>query len=175
MLKGHRLNVTGPPPNFQSPPPHGLGPGGCAMRATGYASTNGDLDTRKREILSRLDVAQEYAAMGVEFTKAAPNADGWRACPAIGLEDRNPSAAVHVHTGWYKSFGEGEESLSFWDFALKYGKIGGDFGSVLKHFEEKAGAGPSRPKRPRGGGGKRAGSPTFDAAVADEAKQLRGK
>src|SRR4051794_16472458 len=109
----------------------------------GILGSNGhtaDYKAHKAEILSRLNIAAEYAAMGVEFTKPQANAKGWRECRAMGREDRDPSAAVNIKSGHYKSYGEGAESLTFWDFAVKYGKIG-DFKAVLRHFEQKAGLG----------------------------------
>ena len=130
-----------------------------------------DLGARKAEILESLDIAAEYAAMGVEFTKPAPNAKGWRECRAMGREDRTPSASVNLQTGIYRDHGGGGESLSFWDFAVKHGRLG-DFGAVLRHYSEKAGvaaAGASPAPPPA-----RRGFPTFDAAVAHEARRLKG-
>lgn len=97
---------------------------------------------RKQEVASRLDFIAEYRRWGVEFTASQPNAKGWVECRAINREDRDPSANVNVETGDYKSFGEGAEHLSFWDFAQKYGGFP-DFMSVLRHYEELAGAAPN--------------------------------
>jgi hypothetical protein len=134
-----------------------------------------DLATRKAAILSQLDIAAEYEAMGVVFTKAAPGAHGWRECRAIGREDRRPSAAVNIQTGHYKDHGAGGEFLSFWDFAVKYGRLG-DFKAVLDHYEQKAGcsAPPARPSKPQAAPRNRRGAGSYKVAVASAARQLGG-
>ncbi len=54
----------------------------------------------KRSILAQLDIAAEFQALGVTFTGSEANAKGWRTCRAFGREDKNPSAAVNVRTGF---------------------------------------------------------------------------
>lgn len=148
-----------------------------------FGNNGQDLKTHKAEILARLDIAAEYTALGVEFTQPGPNAKGWRECRARGREDRDPSAAVNLKSGHYKSYGEGAESLTFWDFAVKYGNFG-DFQAVLRHFEAKVGLGrqppPASTKSARTDDGAHApkgrrGASTFKAAVAFEARRIAGK
>lgn len=114
---------------------------GAAARAgtNGHAPPPPDLETVKRRILAALDVAGEYAALGVQFTGNAPNAKGWRECHAVGREDDRPSAAVNVVSGLYHDSGGEGETLSFWDFALRFGPDFGQFKDVLKHYADKAG------------------------------------
>lgn len=97
-----------------------------------------DWAATKAEILSRLDVAAEYEALGVRFARPTPKADGWRPCHAAGRRDEVPSAAVHVGTGIYKDSGGEGEVLGFWDFALRHGEFG-RYLDVLRHYAEEAG------------------------------------
>lgn len=96
------------------------------------------LREQKEQILASLDLEAEFFALGVRFAKGRVDSDGWRSCHAMDRDDRNPSAAVNLKSGYYKSFGDGDEKLSFFDFAVKYGKLG-DFASVFKHYAEKVG------------------------------------
>jgi putative DNA primase/helicase len=96
-----------------------------------------DFKALKAEIVSRLDMIQEYKALGVVFTATKDTPKGWRECKAYGRDDKDPSAGVNTTTWSYRSHGEGAESLTFWDFAEKYGRLG-DFMEVLKHYAQKA-------------------------------------
>jgi hypothetical protein len=88
--------------------------------------TKADWEAFDREVKSALDVAAVYESMGVEFTRASPNAKGWRECWA---RDRphgdQPTAAVNVGTGpsrgYYQDMAGSGERLSLWEFAAKYG------------------------------------------------------
>jgi putative DNA primase/helicase len=97
-----------------------------------------DLETIKRSILSRLDVAAEFAALGVRFTSTRVSAKGWRECWAVGRKDDVPSAAVNVNSAVYHDSGGEGATLNLWDFALTYGDFG-QFRDVLKHYAGKAG------------------------------------
>jgi hypothetical protein len=99
-------------------------------------------DEANRLILASLDVAAEYGGLGVEITGQQPNAKGWLACRAVGREDRNPSAAVNVQTGYYVDLGAGEngvgQSCSLWDFAARVGRFV-DWREARKHYAKLAG------------------------------------
>jgi hypothetical protein len=117
---------------------------------------DGPIDWRalKQEVLPRLDVAAEYAALGVEFVDPGPNAKGWRACRAFGRPAANPdevpSAAVNVRTGIYHDSGNGGESLFLFDFALKHGDFG-RWHDACRHYAAKAGV-PMGAVHPGAGG-----------------------
>lgn len=97
-----------------------------------------DWRSLKREVVERLDVAAEYAALGVEFTGHV-RITGWRECRAFGRKDRTPSAAVNVQTGVYRSHGADAEVLGLFDFALKYGQSFNGWIDVVEHYAAKAG------------------------------------
>lgn len=73
------------------------------------------------EIIQRLDVLGEFAALGVEFT-GKTNPKGWHICHAIGETQRTPSAGVNSETGYYNDFKHGEK-LSLFDFAVEAGRF----------------------------------------------------
>jgi hypothetical protein len=104
-----------------------------------YGAKDSPVDWKalKREIVERLDVSAEYAALGLEFTGHV-RTTGWRECRAFGRKDRRPSAAVNVLTGYYKASGEDPEILSLFDFALKYGEFQ-DWAETIEHFAARAG------------------------------------
>lgn len=93
-------------------------------------------------ILAALDIPTEYRALGVEFAATEPNSNGFLACRAIDREDRNPSAAINLRTGYYVDLGPGGKSLSLWDFAVQYGGRAGlslpDWKEARKHYAQKA-------------------------------------
>lgn len=97
-------------------------------------------DDRAAEIIARLDVRAEYAALGVQGLGAAPSAAGWIECLAYGRNDTSPSAGINVQTGRYKdhSAGQQESNLSLWDFAARTGRFT-DWKAAQRHYAEKAG------------------------------------
>jgi hypothetical protein len=91
------------------------------------------------EIISRLDILAEYRQLGVEFVASTPRASGMIECFARGREEKKASAAVSVKTGRYIDKGSGE-SLSFFDFAAKYGNGRfKDWQEARKHYAELTG------------------------------------
>jgi hypothetical protein len=108
----------------------------------------------ERNILEALDIAAEYAAMGVKFVNDRATDKGWLKCHAITRDDNNPSAAVFVGHGpkrgrWCDLGGE-PSSLSFWNFAARFGNHG-DWREARKFYAEKtkiALPGGGEPKRP---------------------------
>jgi hypothetical protein len=100
------------------------------------------------EILSRLDIIVEYEALGVKFDGRVRD-NGYAACYARGREESTASAWVSVQTGRYGDKGNGE-SLSLWDFAVRYGNgQWSNWVDARKHFAEKAGVEIGRGRRPQ--------------------------
>lgn len=120
------------------------------VTASGTA-TAVDWQSLKREILSKLDLAAEYRALGVEFARPTPNAKGILECHAIGRRDDVPSAMVNVRTGVYHDSGGSGKSLNFWDFALEHGPSFGRHIDVLRHYGAKAGVEVPTPHYRSGG------------------------
>src|ERR1043165_395314 len=81
-------------------------------------------DTLKREILDRLNVMEEYEALGIQFADGVISIKGWRNCHAIDRVDAKESAAVNVRSWVYHDRGGEGKSLNFFDFALRYGTWG---------------------------------------------------
>lgn len=96
--------------------------------------------SRIDDVLAALDIQQEYELLGITGIKGRPNARGWLSCNAFGASQRTGSAAINVGNGegrgYYHEFKSGEH-LSLFDFAIKYGQLGGDFREVLKHYAAK--------------------------------------
>ena len=91
----------------------------------------------KAEIVGRLDLRAEFAALGVEFTgNPGTEAGSWE-CHALGRKDDRPSAVVFP-SGIYKDSGSGEKGVHLIEFAAKHGKLGA-WKDCLKHYAEKAG------------------------------------
>ena len=67
-------------------------------------------DERWREFLQllvdSLDVKEYLESKGIEFT-GSHNSKGWAECHAVGRDDKNPSAAVNLHSGYYSDLGGG--------------------------------------------------------------------
>jgi hypothetical protein len=113
------------------------------FESSGVATTTAkpaDWAAVKAEILARLDVAAEYEALGVRFSKPAPGPNGLRECHAIDRPDDAPSAFVNISTGVYHDSGGEGATLNLFDFALKH--TGDRFGrwiDAAKHFAGRAG------------------------------------
>lgn len=102
-------------------------------------SSNGkpfDWKEAKEEILRRLNIADEYRALGV-VTIGRPTVKGWLSCRAVDREDRHPSAGINVRTGRYHDFSTGADD-SLWDFAAKHSGFRNWF-DALRHFAQKVG------------------------------------
>jgi len=107
----------------------------------------------KREILARLNIIDEYRALGVRFAKTTPNAKGFVPCYAHESErvDSDPSACVNVVSGRYKDSGGDGLSVSLWDAAVRWGAFP-DWQTARKHYAQRAGVKLSKGRPP--------GSPT---------------
>lgn len=102
-----------------------------------------DWQATKAEILSRLDVAEEYRALGLRWADDAPGPKGFRGCYAAGRIDHAPSAAVKIRPGdanhgVYTDSGGEHLTCGFFDFALRFGRFG-SWMEVFRHYAEKAG------------------------------------
>jgi len=100
------------------------------------------------EIMSRLDVAGEYAALGVQVS-GSPRSSGMVSCYAFGREDRKPSAWINIKTGYYGDSGGknvAAYSCSLFDFAANAGKFA-DWKAARKAYAEKAGITIGRTKQ----------------------------
>lgn len=103
------------------------------------------------EILSRLDVAAEYEALGVRL-RGSPRASGMVSAFAYGREDRSPSAWINIRSGCYGDSGGRESAaytLSLWDFAVKVGRFP-DWKTARKAYAEKVGVKIGRERRADG-------------------------
>ncbi len=110
-----------------------------------------DYNQIKGEILSRLNIQQEYEILGVRFA-GKPNATAWHPCHNPYKEDKTPSCGVNIGSGpqrgylvAFNSNGNGKlgkpyATYSFWDVALDFlpGSTG-DFKFVLYHYAKKTG------------------------------------
>jgi hypothetical protein len=105
-------------------------------------------------ILAVLDIPAEYRELGLVLASDRPRASGKMEAYGIGRppgnEDRKPSAWIDVHTGRYgDSSAEFGETLSLFDFAVKYG--GGRYANWIearRHYAKKAGVKISSAKPP---------------------------
>ncbi|WP_321377046.1 phage/plasmid primase, P4 family [Trichococcus shcherbakoviae] len=90
------------------------------------------------DILAKLDVATEYAALGVQIVDEVPNKNGWLSCYAVGRDDVNPSAAINTVTGRYLDSGGDGLSLALWNFAAQHGN-GTSWQDARAHYAAKVG------------------------------------
>ena len=104
------------------------------------------------EILSRLDIAEEYTRLGVRL-KGRPRASGMISCYAFGRDDRSPSAYISVKTGTYGDSGGREAAaytMSLWDFAVKCGRFP-DWKAARRAYADKVGVSIGREAKPAKG------------------------
>jgi len=104
------------------------------------------------EILSRLDVAAEYEALGVRL-RGQPRASGMVSAFAYGRDDHSPSAWINIRSGCYGDSGGRDSAaytMSLWDFAVKAGKFP-DWKAARKAYAEKAGVKIGREKQEKSG------------------------
>lgn len=99
-------------------------------------ATGLDWSDLKRRIIAGLDLADEYAQLGLRIVGSPHN--GKLQARAMGRDDDNPSAFVSLATGLYYAHGDPPEMLSFFDFALRYGRFG-DWSEVVRHYAARAG------------------------------------
>src|SRR4051794_10019796 len=76
-----------------------------------------DWQALEREILSRLNLLEEFRDLGGRVAEANPGSDGWIGAYAVGRRDRNPSGAFNTRTGQFKDSADkgGGKACSFWE------------------------------------------------------------
>ena len=108
-----------------------------------------ELDRKKNDILSRLNIQAEYENIGIQFT-TSPNKKGWiqcknpykienRASCGINIDTGSPSAGFLVMFNMNGNNGK-PKTMSFWDVMgdFKPG-LNGNFKTTFNYFAEKAG------------------------------------
>lgn len=95
----------------------------------------------KAEILRNLDIEAEYEELGLRWVgPKGGNSKGVRVCHAIDREDTHPSACVFLKSGVYHDSGGAGMNLSFFDFALKYGKQRSTrWVDLIRYYGDRAG------------------------------------
>jgi hypothetical protein len=86
-----------------------------------------------------MNVMTFYESHGVRFV-AGPDDKGWAKCHAFDREDKNPSAAVNVKTGYYKDHASGAY-FSIFDFLVKIGRHA-DYSEALMGLADHVGLDP---------------------------------
>lgn len=97
-----------------------------------------DFQAENDEILTRLDIKAEYAALGVVFASEHARASGKIECYARDREERKPSAWCDVVSGRYGDSGGSGYSASLWDFAAKFGNFA-TWQDAKAHYAQKVG------------------------------------
>ena len=108
-----------------------------------------DLEPVKTEVLSRLNIQNEYEALGIVFA-GKPNSSGWLPCRSPYSPDKHPSCGVNISSGSYRGYlcvfndngsrGKPHTAHSFFDVAADFlPGAGGKFMYVLKHYAKKTG------------------------------------
>jgi len=117
-----------------------------------------DYDQIKSEVLSRMDIKNEFENLGVKFS-GAPSASGWWPCSNPYRCDDHPSCGVNISSGPHRGYlcafnqngtrGKPYASFSFWDVAIDFlpGSCG-DFSVVLGHYAEKVGVKFANERKP---------------------------
>lgn len=107
-----------------------------------------DTQASKREILARLNIREEYEAMGIR-TAGNVSTTGWVPCHNPYKEDLNPSCGFFVGEGPCRGLfvahneivdGKPKRARSFFDIASDFiPGMDGDFRRTIWHFAQKAG------------------------------------
>lgn len=100
-----------------------------------------------RLILESTDIKATCESWGLEFT-GSTSEKGWAECRAVNREDKNPSAAVNLHTGFYKDLGGGP-SFPFFHLGLHYGPYS-SYTEVVDDLAKKAKLLSKKPKTSKG-------------------------
>lgn len=110
------------------------------------AKTGSRYAAENAEIISRLDVIEEYRLLGVQFNSDTPRPNGYIECFAVGRDDAKPSGAVNVNSGRYSDSATGE-NLSIFDFAVRHGGQP-DPKAARRYFAERAGVSLGSSRKP---------------------------
>jgi|GEM_PF-4653414 len=119
-------------------PPASQSPRVCVRGRT----TNAEWQAIDREILERLDIREEYEALGVRFLSRSKRS-GWLECYAIDRTDeKSPgSAAVCVsgpQRGMYNDLAHNRLKLGLFNFAAQYGNFA-TWQVARRHYAAKVG------------------------------------
>ena len=98
------------------------------------------------EIISKLDIAAEYTALGVKLAADHPTDKGWISCYAYGREDSKASAAIQIDTGVYKDQGGKCTTCGLFQFAVEIAGKFSDWKTARNHYAVVAGMGTKLPK-----------------------------
>jgi hypothetical protein len=128
--------------------PGGKSSGKSTTKATGKAGSKANSRNKKghrkshedinAEILRALNLREEFAELGIQFSKDRPNPNGWLECYAADRDERKPSAAVNLRTGYYIDSAGSPGGISLWDFAVTRGRFA-DWQDAREHYRQKAG------------------------------------
>lgn len=98
-------------------------------------------------IMESTDIKATAESWGLEFTGSVSD-QGWAECRAVNREDKKPSAAVNMHTGFYKDLGGGP-SYPFFHLGLQYGGYS-SYTEVVDDLAKRAKVLSKKPKSARG-------------------------
>lgn len=91
------------------------------------------------DLIDAIDIEEECKEWGLEFTGSV-SSQGFAECRAVDRDDKNPSAAVNLQTGYYKDLGPGA-SMPFFRFAVEFGPYSSFFDAqrqLAKKYKVKA-------------------------------------
>lgn len=116
-----------------------------------------DLNSIKKEILSRINIREELETIGIQF-QGQPSASGWIPCFNPYKLEQHPSCGVNVSSGPMSGYmvifnmangNKLSRAFSFFDLAIDFmPQSGGDFYNVLKYFAKKAGVSLTSSSKP---------------------------
>jgi hypothetical protein len=101
-----------------------------------------DLDDVDAAIPDKVSLAARY---GLRLASSSANSAGWAKCHAVTREDRNPSASIHVETGFYVDHGR-EESLKFFELIAHLAGLP-DWMAAVDRLGEELGVEPWKPEK----------------------------
>ena len=113
-----------------------------------------DLDQKKIEILSRLDIQMECETLGVRFA-GRPNSAGWIPCHNPYKKDEHPSCGICAGNGPARGYlmmfnvnGGNRAAISFWDLVRDFGNLGTEFKDIIQYYAHRTGVRLGRKKEP---------------------------
>ncbi|HEX3999720.1 MAG TPA: hypothetical protein VHX65_14305 [Pirellulales bacterium] len=91
-------------------------------------------------ILAALDVAGEYAALGLRLV-GHPRADGRQECFSASRDEQRPSAYIDTNTGKYGDSAADHREMNLWEFAARFGRgvAFADWKAAKAHYARIAG------------------------------------
>ena len=104
-------------------------------------------NSKKNEILSRINIESEYASFGITAL-SKPNHAGWVECRNPFKKDQTPSAGYNVSSSSYRGVlkmfnadGVEREAMDFWQVAYNFHpRVQGEsFYTILKYYADQTG------------------------------------